>query len=154
MKEAWAPNDERHRNIFIRWFPDYLDDLRGLLLDNHLRFFVIPRFLVVLRRWRSSNLGRWWRLEKGLSGLTDYRLGSIRGKRESFGIGGAACGRQHFVQYLRSEWVADFPTPGRLNPGATQRAKGILVVIPDESQILGELLRECTLAQRGICSAG
>ena len=99
-------------------------------------------------------MGRRWELEKRISSLTDYSLCPIRGKRESFGIRGAARGRQHFVQHLRSERVADFPATGRLNPNAAQRAKRILVVIPGESQILGELLRERTLALRGICSAG
>jgi len=145
LRETWMPKDERHGDIFIRWFPHYLNDLWRCLLNNHFRFFVIPRFLAVLHRWG---------LEKGLSGLTGYRLCPIRGKRQPFGIRGAACGRQHFVQHLKSEWDADFPATSRLNPGATKRAESILVVILDESQILGEFLRECTLALRGICSAG
>jgi hypothetical protein len=154
MREAWLPHDERHRTVLVHGLRDYLNDLRRSLLDNYFRFVIIPRFLVVpLHRGRGSSARqRWWK--KGLSSLADYGLCAIRGEQQPLGIRGAACCRQHFVYYLRSEWVAEFPATSRLNPSATKRAKGILVAILGKPQILSELLRKCSLALPRIHSAG
>jgi len=154
MQEAWLPHDERHGTVLIQGLRDHLDDLRRRLLDNHFRFVIVPIFLVVPLHRGSSSLvrGRWWK--KGLSGLADYGLCAIRGKRQPLGIRGAACCRQHFVHYLRSKGVAEFPAPSWLNPGATKRAKGILIAILGKSQILSELLRKGSLALPRIHPAG
>jgi len=151
MKETWPSDNNRYGNVLIHWFRDYLDDLRGLLLDNHFWFFILSRFFAVPLRGGGRRVsGR----KKSCGRLADYGLGPVRRKRQPLGTRGAACRRQHLVQRLRSKRVVDFPAVGRLNPGTTQRAEGILSTITDESQILGELLRERPLALGGIGAAG